>query len=132
MINHKKFKWILLYETIGFAFLILLSWLNELVSLPHLIFGTSENTNLHEAMMETTALVLVWLVVILFTKRLLNRLYYLEDFLRVCAWCRKIGYEDEWTSLEDYFDRGFGIETSHGICPACQKKLEAKNQILAT
>jgi hypothetical protein len=131
MINQKKFKRILSYETVGFAFLILLSWLNELISLPHLVFGTSEHASLHEATMESVALVAVWLVVVLLTKRLLGRLFYLEDFLRVCAWCRKIGYEDEWTSLEDYFDRGFGIETSHGMCPACQKKLEGKKQVAA-
>ncbi|HXT38945.1 MAG TPA: hypothetical protein VN887_02880 [Candidatus Angelobacter sp.] len=77
MINHKKARRILWYETVGFLLLILLSWLNELVSLPHLIFGSGEHSNIHEALMETSALVVVWLIVVLFTKRLLGRLYYL-------------------------------------------------------
>jgi hypothetical protein len=124
MISRKKIKWILWFETLGFLLLILLSWLDELVSLPQLIFGgdTHGGPNWHEAVLESSALVMVWCVVILFTKRLMRRLFYLDDFLRVCAWCRKIGYGDEWTTVEDYFSRGFAIKTSHGICPACEAK----------
>jgi hypothetical protein len=53
MINRKRTQRILWYETIGFLILIALSWLNELVSLPHLIFGSGEHSTLHEAVMET-------------------------------------------------------------------------------
>src|SRR5205823_7867260 len=93
-----------------------------LMSLPHLLFGGGEHANVHEAMMETSALVVVWLVVIIFTRRLLRRLYYLDGFLLVCAWCRKIGSDEKWFTLEDYFAQGLSIQTSHGMCPACQKK----------
>jgi hypothetical protein len=72
--------------------------------------------------METFVLLLVWLVVIVFIRRLMRRLFYLDDFLRVCAWCRKIGDEDTWSTVEDYFARGFAIKTSHGMCPGCQAK----------
>jgi hypothetical protein len=122
MINHKKTQRIIWYESLGFVFLITLSWLNELISLPHLIFGNGPHSNLHEAAMESTALIIVWALVIVFTKRLMRNLFYLDGFLRVCAWCRKIGHEDEWTTLEDYFSRGFEIETSHGMCPECLEK----------
>lgn len=122
MINRKRTRRILWYETVGFLALITLSWLNELVSLPHLIFGSGEHSSIHEAVMETSALVVVWFVVIVFTKRLMRRLFYLDGFLRLCAWCRKIGHEDEWTTLENYFDRGFNIKTSHGMCPECLAK----------
>lgn len=105
MIDHKKPQRIAWYETLGFLLLIGLSWLNELVSLPHLIFGSGEHSSVHEAVLETAALVVVWLVVIVFTKRLMRRLFYLDGFLRVCAWCRKIGAEDEWTTVEEYFAR---------------------------
>jgi|SRR5450432_832297 len=105
MINRKRTQRILWYESLGFLFLIALSWLNELLSLPHLIFGGGAHSNWHEAAMESTALLIVWGVVIVFTKRLMRRLFYLDGFLRVCAWCRKIGHEDEWTTLEDYFSR---------------------------
>jgi hypothetical protein len=122
MINRKKTERILWYESLGFLFLIALSWLNELLSLPHLIFGGGPHSNWHEAAMESTALLIVWGAVLVFTKRLMRRLFYLDGFLRVCAWCRKIGHEEEWTTLEDYFSRGFAIETSHGMCPECLAK----------
>jgi hypothetical protein len=122
MIDRKRTQRILWYESLGFLFLIALSWLNELLSLPHLIFGGGAQSNWHEAAMESTALLIVWGVVIVFTKRLMRKLFYLDGFLRVCAWCRKIGHEDEWTTLEDYFSRGFAIETSHGMCPDCLAK----------
>lgn len=122
MINRKKTQRILWYESLGFLFLIALSWLNEVLSLPHLLFGAGPHSNLHEAAMESTALLIVWGVVIVFTRRLMRRLFYLDGFLRVCAWCRKIGHEEEWTTLEDYFSRGFAIKTSHGMCPECLAK----------
>ena len=131
MINRKRTQRILWYETVGFLLLVALSWLNELISLPHLIFGTGEHSSLHEAMLETTAIVTVWLVVMVFTKRLMQRLFYLDGFLRVCAWCRKIGHEEEWTTVEDYFARGFAIKTSHGMCPGCQAKWVEETKKLA-
>jgi hypothetical protein len=91
--------------------------------LPALIFGGAKNPpSIHEAMMETAAIVIVWLVVIVFTRRIVQRLFYFEGFLRVCAWCRKIGYEDGWTTVEEYFSRGFAIKTSHSMCLECQAK----------
>jgi len=120
MTNQSKTKRILLYEGLGFLFLILLSWLDELISLPQLIFGEVPHPgSIHEAIIETVAIAAVGIIVLFFTKRLMQRLFYLEDFLRVCAWCRKIGYDGKWITLEDYFDQGFGIQTSHGMCAEC-------------
>ena len=129
MINRKKGQQILWYESIGFLLLIVLSWLNKLVRLPHVLFGTGKHESLfHEAMMETFVMVGVWLVVILFTKRLLGRLHYLEGYLRVCAWCRKVGHEDGWATLENYFAQGFDIDASHGMCPECQQKWQEESK----
>jgi hypothetical protein len=51
----------------------------------------------------------------------------LEGFLRVCAWCRKIGHEDEWLPLEEYFDRHLDTKTTHAICPGCANDLLARD-----
>lgn len=129
MIHRNKVKQILWFETLGFLLLILLSWLDELVSLPQLLFGGSAHgPDWHEAMLESSALVIVWCVVIIYTRRLMRRLFYLDGFLRLCAWCRKIGYEDEWITTEDYFSRGFATKTSHGICPACKAQLDQEGK----
>jgi len=131
VMNAKKAQRILWYESIGFLLLIALSWMDELLSLPHLLFGGGPHSNWHEATLESAFLIVVWVIVFLLTKRLLVRLYYMEGFLRVCAWCRKIGHEDEWTTVEDYFKKGFGTKTSHGMCPDCQQKWLAETKLRA-
>jgi hypothetical protein len=52
----------------------------------------------------------------------MQRLFYLDGFLRVCGWCRKIAHDGKWSTLEDYFDHDFDIQTSHGMCPECLGK----------
>jgi hypothetical protein len=119
----KRPEYIYWIEAIGFSAIIALSWANELIGLPGIIFGGPVTPNWREAVIETFIALLVWSAVHLMTRKILKRLHYLEEFLRVCAWCHKIAYNDEWISIEDYFSQEFDKETSHGICPECAKKL---------
>jgi hypothetical protein len=123
MTNLKKPQRILRYENIGFLAIITLSWANELLDLPRHVFGGETQVNWREGAMETILVLIVWFLVHVVTKKLLARLHYLERFLRICAWCRKVAHEDEWVPLEQYFKRGFNVETTHGICPDCAKKV---------
>jgi hypothetical protein len=126
MKNRKSADTILWIEAMGFLAIITLSWLDELVNLPRRLFGAPLPVNWPEAVIETTVVLLAWLVVHRVTTRLLKRLHYLEEFFRVCAWCRKIDAEGEWVPLEEYFSRTFATKTSHGMCPECARQLEAK------
>lgn len=65
---------------------------------------------------------LVWASVHLATRRLLKRLHHLEEFLRICGWCRKVCHDGEWLEMEKYFRSKFATKTSHGMCPECLKK----------
>ncbi len=123
MRNIKKPQLILWCENIGFSAMILLSWANEFLDLPRHVFGGNTQINWRESAMETVLVLIVWTTVHVVTKRLLERLYYLEGFIHVCAWCRKVAHGDEWLPLEKYFERGFSIKTSHGMCPECAKKV---------
>ena len=123
MIDRAKPRLVLWYVSLGFSLIIVLSWLNELLSLPTRLFGGTYHPNWHEAIIETIVVLLVWAVVVTLTRGLLRRLYYLEGFLRVCAWCRRIGHDDEWLPLEEYFQRGFDVNTTHGVCPACRERM---------
>ncbi len=125
MTNLKKPRRIMLFENIGFIAVILLSWANEFFDLPRRVFGGHTQVNWRESAMETLLVLIVWGSVHVVTKKLLARLYYLEGFLRVCAWCRKIGQDDAWLPLEEFFSKGFDVKTSHGICPACAEKVLA-------
>jgi hypothetical protein len=110
-ITRKTASRILWYESAGFLMLMVLSWLDEY------------HDSWHESAVECAAVLFVWIVVFYFTKRLVSRLYYLEGFLRVCAWCKKINLNERWVPLEQYFADGFHTETTHGMCPMCARKI---------
>lgn len=114
---------LLLYEAIGFMILIVVSWLDELIDLPTLLFGNPPGHNWHEAALETAVIVAAGVPTFILSRRLAKRLVYLEGFMRVCAWCRKIGVQDEWVSMEAFFQHEMKTSTSHGMCPDCFNKL---------
>jgi hypothetical protein len=39
----------------------------------------------------------------------------IERYVAVCAWTRRIRWEGEWVSIEDFLQRRFGLEVTHGI-----------------
>jgi hypothetical protein len=123
MNSRQKLRRILWYESIGFVLIIILSWLDEVLNLPGLLFGGAKQTDWRESVMETVVIMAVWLIVLVFTGRLLGRLQYLEGFLRICAWCRKVYHNGEWIPVETFFDRKLDVKTTHGMCPECARKL---------
>jgi hypothetical protein len=110
---------ILRTEAIGFSAIIALSWLTELMRLPHLLFEEPFSPNWQRALLRTVVVLAVWVWVYIGTRQLLQRLHYLEDFLLICSWCRKIGHEGEWVTMEKYFGSQFRTRTTHGMCPEC-------------
>ncbi len=126
-IKHRaKLRRILWIETLGFLTIITLTWLDEMMQLPVRIFGGVAFPNWRESALETLIALAVWLVVFISTKKLLEHLYYLEDFLRLCAWCRRVGDNGAWVSFEDFFASRLDTQTSHGICPDCAAKFNQK------
>jgi hypothetical protein len=118
----RKENSILWIEAFGFSALIVLSWVTEVTRIPHLIFNEPFAPNWHRALIRTVVILLIWTWVHLATNRLLKRLHYLEDFLRICSWCRKVCDEGEWLDFEKYFSSKFATTTTHGMCPDCLKQ----------
>ena len=123
MKTNRQVRRILLYQNLGFLSLILLFVLDELVRLstsfdPHhpLAFLLQRST------LEIFITIAVWYLVSMSTRRILQRLHYLEKFLRVCAWCRRINYKGDWMRLEEFMQQGFDTPTTHGICKDCFQK----------
>lgn len=110
---------ILRREALGFSLMLVLVWLTELIGLPHLWFGEPPGIVWTRALFRTAVVLAIWLWVHISNRKLIQRLHHLEEFLLVCSWCRKVGHEGEWLTMEDYFDSHLNTETSHGICPAC-------------
>jgi len=116
---------ILWIEASGFTFLIVMSWLTEVFRIPHYLFGEPFVPNWHRAILRTVVMIFIWAWVHFLTRRILKRLHYLEEFLRICSWCRRVCNEDQWLEMERYFNSKFATRTSHGMCPDClQKKVE--------
>ena len=112
-------------ELVGFAIIITLSWANELAGLTRLLLGGDQQTDWREGVIETLVVVVVAVPVVVLTARIVSRLHYLEGFLRICAWCKKLNLEDEWIPVEEFFQRGFETSTSHGMCSECLARATA-------
>lgn len=39
----------------------------------------------------------------------------IERYVAVCAWTRRVRWEGKWISIEDFLQRRFGLEVTHGI-----------------
>ena len=121
---------ILWVEAIAFSLLIVMSWLTEILGIPHLLYGEDFTPDWRRASLRTLVILMIWLWVFSATRKLLKRLHYLEEFVRVCSWCRKVSHEEEWLEMEKYFNSKFDTKTSHGMCPDCLRK--KKEEIVAT
>lgn len=122
ILPHGKPSRILWVEAIAFSLLITLSWLTEVLRIPHLLYGEDFTPDWRRAALRTLVILFIWLWVFSATRKLLKRLHYLEEFLRVCGWCRKVSYGNEWIEMEKYLNSKFATRTSHGMCPDCLKK----------
>jgi len=117
---------VVLYQNLGFLAIIALCYVDELLKLPSLIFSDHPFAFVHRRLTLEMLLVLaVWLLVSASTGRLLKRVRQLEEFMKVCAWCRRIDYHGEWMKLEQFMQQGFDTPTTHGICPECFQTQQA-------
>lgn len=117
---------VLWYQGIGFFIIIAFSWIDEILNLSTNAITAETVFNWRECVVETLVVIAVALPVMLLTRRLLVRLYYLEGFLRVCAWCKKLENNNEWIPIETFFKETFKTESSHGICPECFEQTQQK------
>jgi hypothetical protein len=107
---------------VGFATLILLLWTDDVFDLPKL-FGMSVQSILFEQTVIVSLLAAAlcgWLL--LTTSRILKRLQYLEGFLSVCSFCKRIHVDEQWIPIEIYISQRTDTKFSHGLCEACKEK----------
>jgi hypothetical protein len=110
----------------GFAIIIALCWLFEILQVPHRYFGEAAGFNWPRVLVRTVVLFSVWTWMHVTVRQLLKRLHHLEEFLLVCSWCRKLCHDGHWLTTEEYFGSRFETETSHGMCPACSREQRAE------
>ena len=113
---------ILRHLNLGFGLLLAIVWVVELVRLPHLLLGEPDVFYWPRVLIRTAVLLLIWLWMHRVIARIVRRLHELEDFLRICSWCRRVGHEDGWLTVEEFFGARLATRTSHSICPECSLK----------
>jgi len=118
MLKESKLGKVFLYQNLGFLAVILLGYLDELVRLTTLIFGESQ-WQLGKSTLGMLMVLAVWLLVSASTRRVLDRIRYLEKFMRICAWCHSVDHKGRWMPMEEFLRQGFDTPTTHGICPKC-------------
>jgi len=124
-------KVILGLELLGFAAVLAVLWLDEYVDLPFRLFGALKTPpRPQEFWFEAVALLLVAVGVIVATLWVFRRLRYLEGFVQVCAWCRKVQVGEEWISFEQYLKREYAVHSSHGICPECRSAASTSRTVV--
>ena len=116
-------KRIFIYELTGFGVMIILLWANEIFDLPHNLFGGQPTPiNWLESYIESGFALILCALVILFTLRFLKRIKYLEGFLPVCSFCKKIRVGENWIPIEKYIKEHSEADFTHSLCPTCKRE----------
>ncbi|HET9802743.1 MAG TPA: hypothetical protein VFP96_05880 [Candidatus Acidoferrum sp.] len=122
-----QFRKIMLCQSAGFIAIIALSWFDEVIGLRSLVFGDNPYiSDFRESALEMLFVLAVWLIVAGTTQRLFMRVSRLEKYLRVCAWCHRVGVKDDWMQWEEFMARKYETHTSHGICEECLERHRAE------
>lgn len=110
------------HELLGFGIILLFCILDDMCPV--------EISRVQHALIEAIVIIGVATPIIIKTKRTSSKLYRLEGFLSLCAWCKKIKVNNEgiegWQTIEELTVSEHNIKASHGICPECINKLKEK------
>ncbi|MCE5251474.1 hypothetical protein LLG96_14770 [bacterium] len=114
---------IVFYEIVGFAFVAFLLWADEIFDIPHTVFqAPATPVNWVESVVETIYVIILGAIIILITWRDLKKIKYLEGFLPVCSFCKRIRVGNDWIPIEEYLSEHSEAVLSHGFCPECTIK----------
>jgi len=116
-------KKILAVECAGFLIVIIVLWLDEILDIPAVLFGGQPTPiNYTENMIETVLVGSLAAIVVIMTRRLLEKIRYLEGILPVCSFCKKIRKDDRWVNIDSYIRDHSAVEFSHSLCPECREE----------
>ena len=117
---HKKIWLVFAVMLTVFVFLTIA---NEVLDLPHYILG-DEPTTFSQRKGEALFELFIYFIVIFFSfyyfrKKIEKEIKILEGFIPICANCKKIRQDVDWTTLEEYITANSLAKFSHAICPDC-------------
>jgi hypothetical protein len=114
---------ILLLQSLGFAVLILLTWVDIDVVFPWIFSSlTPHQTGLLTALTESMWICALDAYIFAIQVRSAKRIKHLEGLLSVCSFCKRIRKEGRWIPIEEYIRDHSEADFSHGFCPECGVK----------
>lgn len=106
-------------ESTGSLVIALVIWLDELLDVPHSLFGAPASPfRPHEAIVESSLTLLLGAVIVGLTVRFVR---HLDRLVVICAWCRRARVGNAWVTIEEFF-LVHRAQTSHGMCPECTER----------
>jgi len=123
------------WQFMAFVMLVLLIWINEVMDLSALWFGTAASEyNVFRGCVLTAVIIVMAVITVGHTY--VQQKQIIRGLLTVCAGCRKIRLDDEmWEQLDQYISDHSLALISHGLCPACFEQMQkeivemAKNDV---
>lgn len=114
-------------SAIGFIFILVLLWVDEIFDVPYwLLGGEPTPINYKEALMESVLVLCILVLFIFISFRLGKHIKYLEGLTVICANCKKIRIQSEWIPIEKWLSEKTDVQFSHGVCAECLKVLYPK------
>ena len=114
---------VIIYQLIGYGILLFLIAGDEVFDFPHTVFGfQSTPINWVEVLIEGSYIIVLCLFSVYLSLRLLKEIKFLEGYLPICSYCKKIRDGKDWKSIEGYISEHSEALFSHGLCPEFAEK----------
>ena len=124
--NKRPVKAIFLWQAAILLVFLILTFANEVVDIPHFVFGDTATTWTQRGGEIAIELIIFFMVIALeafLFRRLIRRIKILEGILPICAGCKRIRSQDQWKQIETYISENSPVRFSHSLCPDCQRRL---------
>jgi len=123
MIKLSFSKKIIFIQIIGIFIVVFFLWIDEILDIPHFIFGSTVTPiNFFESLFETIVILLLGTLIVTISLHLLKKIRLLEGLLHMCIFCKKIRINGDWLNIENFLSEHSDAEFSHGLCPDCIEK----------
>lgn len=112
-----------LWQFIVFIMLICLVWASEVLNLPALYFGgTEQPLDIFRPFVLSAGVIVCAIITV--GNTYMQQRHVIKGMLMVCSSCQKIRIkQDVWEGMDYYLSKHSMVVLSHGFCPDCYNKL---------
>lgn len=117
------FSSVAFWQLMAFVILICFVWANEIVDLPHRVFGAAASAfSIYRASILTAAIIAAAVVAVGHTYERQRTI--INKILRTCLYCHRVETEHgKWRHVEEYFMDNFPVAMDRSTCPDCRNML---------